>query len=323
MKKVAGSLFIDSLCALSGIGIWPRFIEPRLLLTTHLTWKLPTVHSHLDGLKIVQFSDLHFNSTVSSGRLKQISETIRSLHPDILLFTGDFICYSQMESSERLGHFLSELSATLGCFCIFGNHDYASYVSRTSLGNYDILEPINPVAGFVKGIRTLFQRQIRSGQISNRVKSISLHEELCQTLQKTSFQILENKTTTLPIGLNIVGLGDYSLGRFLPHLAFQNYEKDYPGIVLSHNPDTLSKLTIYPGNWVFCGHTHGEQIHLPFPSTLRNVSRKLTRLEDIRYTRGLYHIGEKTIYVNRGIGCHKPLRFCSPPEILFVTLKKE
>lgn len=314
LSKKAGSLIVDSISVLSLIGIWPRFIEPKLLSTTYLTFQgFP-----FDNLKIVHLTDLHFHKGVSSKFLNKITEKVNNENPDLLLFTGDFICCATLEEEKRLEAFLNSLKAKLGHFCTFGNHDYEKYVTRNKNGDYILSKPINPLRGFIMGLRTLFESQ-KIGKISPEVFKIGLHEKLLSLLKKTPFTVLENKTIPLPIGLNLVGLGDYALGRFRPDIAFKDYNRALPGIVLTHNPDTFPLLTQYPGEIVLSGHTHGEQIHFPF-SPLRKLSQKLTRIENPELTRGLYEKEGKKLYVNRGIGCHKPLRLFSPPEILVIQV---
>lgn len=322
IRKIS-SLFIDAFCIASGIGIWPRFVEPRLVKITELTWNFPNLPKQLKGLRIVQLSDLHFHANLPTRFLKKILKKVRGAKPDIIVFTGDFLCYSKIEDPKRLQEFLSALTAPLGSFCVFGNHDYASYVSRNREGIYDVLKPSHPVSGLFKGLKALTQNTSINGVFSKKAQSAALHQELCCLLEQTPFKLLENTCVTLPVGLNIVGLGEYGLGRCRPETAFAGYQKQFPGIVLAHNPDAFSLLTNFPGEFILSGHSHGEQIHFPFPKILRTVSKKLTRLENPDFSRGLYTRGEKKHYINRGIGCHKPLRFCSPPEILLLTLSDE
>lgn len=319
-SRKLGSFLVDASCFLSVVGIWPRFIEPFLLSTTHLHWKVPSPYSHLKGLKILQISDLHFHSEISKSFLKKISDRILNLRPDLLLFTGDFLCYSQMEGTENLKTFLKELDAPLGSFCIFGNHDYASYVSRNREGTYDVMKPIHPLVGLSKGIRSLFSKSPLKKGVTEGASKVPLNSPLCHLLQQTPFQLLENASIQLPVGLNLVGLGEYGLGRCRPDIAFKNYDTSLPGIVLTHNPDSWPQLFSYPGEVILSGHTHGEQIHFPFPRFMRSLSKKLTRVENPEFTRGVYQHNEKLLYVNRGLGCHKPIRFCSIPEVLVITV---
>ena len=53
-------LLWDVACAVSIVGIWPRFIEPNLLRVTRLTLPIRNLPSTLLGLRVVHFSDLHF-----------------------------------------------------------------------------------------------------------------------------------------------------------------------------------------------------------------------------------------------------------------------
>lgn len=97
----------DAWCCLSIVGIWPRFIEPRLLSKTYLTLPLPHLPNKLSGLKVAQFSDLHLHPQVSDHFLQKIQNAVASFEPDLILFTGDFLCFSLNRDLKRLKDFLS------------------------------------------------------------------------------------------------------------------------------------------------------------------------------------------------------------------------
>lgn len=315
------SVVVDFLSIASVVGIWPRYIEPKMVSVSHVPWKLTKSQAHLDNLTIVHLSDLHFHKGVSQKFLDKVVRRVCRQRPDLILFTGDFICYSKLEEADRLKAFLSRLAAPLGSYCIFGNHDYSQYVSRNRQGVYDLIPPPNPIVGVMRGLKTLIASPANGYAVSDRVLAIPPHAELSSLIKQTPFTLLENATTTLPIGLNISGLGDMALGRCRPETAFAGYNKNYPGIILSHNPDSFPQLLDCPGDWILSGHTHGEQIHFPWPG-LRKISQKLARLENREYTRGLFTVGNKKMYVTRGLGCHKPFRFCSIPEITVIKTEK-
>ncbi len=316
------SFIVDCIAVCTLVGIWPRFIAPRRVKTTVLTWKVKDSAAHLDGLKILHMSDLHFHERMPQKFLDKIVRRANRLKPDLILFTGDFICYSHLEETDRLLTFLSRLRAPLGCYCSLGNHDYAQYVSLNSSGKYDLLPPPKPLTGLYRGLKTLFSSKKIAQGVSERALSIPMHEELYSLLRKSPFTLLENSTVTLPIGLNLTGLGDFALGRCRPETAFSGYNRQFPGLILSHNPDTFPLLANYPGDWILAGHTHGEQIHLPWPKWGRKLTRKLAQLENEAYTRGLVRVGEKSCYVSRGLGCHKPIRLFSPPELCLIQVEK-
>jgi len=307
----------DLFCLASVAGIWPRFIEPRLILTTPVRLKVPNLPSDLDGFKILQFSDLHINSRSSSSFLKRLIKKAKELQPDLIVFTGDFLCYSKLSDPERLTSFLRQFHAPYGCYAILGNHDYASCVSINSKGEYDEIEPPKG-SSLRRGFARLGKSITLTKTSTDKAKSIPLHSELIQHLAKTPFKLLHNQTVNLTVGetkLNLTGLGEYMLGRVDAEAAFRNYDRNAPGIVLLHNPDGIPLLNDCPGDVILSGHTHGGQINLPW------MWKKFTLLENMEFKKGLLNVGRKWVYINRGVGSVLPFRWFSPPEFTLITLE--
>jgi len=78
------------------------------------------------GLKIIQFTDLHYGTTVNTKRLESIVNKINSINPDIILFTGDLVDkhYSlKNNEADEIKGLLNKLNATLGKYATEGNHD--------------------------------------------------------------------------------------------------------------------------------------------------------------------------------------------------------
>ena len=65
--------------------------------------KLP---EHFNGLKIIQFSDLHYGSTIDSKKLKEIVQMINKRNPDLVFFTGDLITNKKDEESSLNTNFI-------------------------------------------------------------------------------------------------------------------------------------------------------------------------------------------------------------------------
>ncbi|CCB85146.1 uncharacterized metaLLophosphoesterase TC_0746 [Parachlamydia acanthamoebae UV-7] len=308
----------DAWCIFSVVGIWPRFIEPNLVEVSHVDVAIPHLPLALDGLKIVQFSDLHLNKSVSSFFLKKVIRKINQLNPDLLFFTGDFLCKSVLDDQQRMKNFFNSLNACYGCYAIFGNHDYEKCISINHEGDYDVVESIQ--SNLIRGFQRLLNDVPVTGTIVERAKKVELHPELLTVLQETSFKTLHNETEQVQIGdsfLNICGLGEYMAGRCLPEIAFKNYDKQYPGIILAHNPDSSALLESYPGEVILSGHTHGCQINLPW------MWKKFTKLENMSLRKGFFKVRDKWLYVNRGVGAIMKFRWFSVPEVLFLTLRKK
>lgn len=306
----------DFFCISSIIGIWPRFIEPRLLLTSKLELEILGLPKDLHNLKILQFSDLHFSRSFSPFLLSRLVRKINKLAPDIIVFTGDFICHSSFQDKKGLEKFLSSLNAPYGCYAILGNHDYEKGVSISDSGHYDLLEKKH--SSLIRAFQRFFKRPPLNKSLGIKVKDIRFHQELLTAIKNTPFTLLHNETAVIPIKnsfLNICGLGEYMLGKCLPEKAFVNYDRRFPGIVLVHNPDAIPLLKEYPGEMVLCGHTHGMQVNLPW------LRHKFTLIENKEFSRGHIITNKSQAYVNRGISGIVPFRWFSPPELLLLTLR--
>ena len=111
------------------IGI--LFIYARYLGTSNLVIKEYSIINekiplNFHGLKIVQFSDLHYGTTIKEEELKNVINKINELNPDIIFFTGDLIdnSYKISEDEEKLiTEELNKLEPNIGIYAVRGNHD--------------------------------------------------------------------------------------------------------------------------------------------------------------------------------------------------------
>ncbi len=111
------------------IGI--LFIYARYLGTSNLVIKEYSIINekiplNFHGLKIVQFSDLHYGTTIKEDELKNVINKINELNPDIIFFTGDLIdnSYKISEDEEKLiTKELNKLEPNIGIYAVRGNHD--------------------------------------------------------------------------------------------------------------------------------------------------------------------------------------------------------
>lgn len=315
-NKLASPLIWDLFCALSLVGIWPRFVEPRLVFTTRSLLPIRNLPRDLNGFHIVQISDLHFHHHTSASFLDKIVRKCERLRPDLIAFTGDFLCFSQLNEPERLRAFLQRFSAPYGCYAAFGNHDYASFISINCQGDYDVIEPPT-TSSLSRAFSRLKSTITLTKKTTDQAKKTPLHVDLLSLLKETPFQVLHNTSTLLSIKgtkLNVCGLGEYSMGKLDAKEAFLNYNDNFPGVILLHNPDGVPALKSHPGDIILSGHTHGGQVNLPW------MWKKFTTLENMHFKRGLIKCDDKWLYVNRGLHSVLPFRWFAPPEILSLTL---
>ena len=71
--------------------MYARFIGTMSLTTKEYTITDELLPSGFDGLKIVHFSDLHYNRAITLDKVKSIVKEINEINPDIVVFTGDLI----------------------------------------------------------------------------------------------------------------------------------------------------------------------------------------------------------------------------------------
>jgi uncharacterized protein len=261
--------------------------------TEEVTINIKGLSSDLDGLRIVQISDLHLPCFYNHKKLLQkVMYDINSLKPDLLLNTGDFIDFGWREY-ERDDTILSKASSRYGNFAILGNHD---------IGTYD----------------PFFTEADRNNNIlimNNLIKA-------------SGYQVLNDEFKTVKIGkARIALIGVLTKGRF-PHITHGDLLKAISGldsvnlkILLSHDPnqwaeDVAGKTDI---DITLSGHTHGMQM---------GILTKNFRWSPSKYFyphwNGLYTEGHQYQYVNRGLGSSAmPFRIWMPPEITVITIKKE
>lgn len=104
-------------------GGYASLWEPRHLSIESLELEFARLPAAFDGLKVVQFSDLHLGFHTHEKDIKSLMATITSQSPDIICFTGDIVDNSAEPLAQAVPY-LSSLHAPLGKYAILGNHDH-------------------------------------------------------------------------------------------------------------------------------------------------------------------------------------------------------
>ncbi len=81
----------------------------------------------LDGITIVQLTDVHIGPTLGREFVEALVERTNALLPDVIAITGDLIDGSVAELSDAVAP-LGQLRARHGVFFVTGNHEYYSGV---------------------------------------------------------------------------------------------------------------------------------------------------------------------------------------------------
>ncbi|HYF01906.1 MAG TPA: metallophosphoesterase [Patescibacteria group bacterium] len=95
----------------------------RDFTTYNVNVPIPNLPRALDGVRIVQLSDIHAGSFFSHEPLQEIRRIVSNLRPDMIVITGDFVNFSPKELNVIYSE-LERFKAPLGVWGSIGNHDH-------------------------------------------------------------------------------------------------------------------------------------------------------------------------------------------------------
>jgi predicted MPP superfamily phosphohydrolase len=128
------------------------YIGSRWLQVKELEARFPDLPAGLEGMRIVQISDLHVGPHTPRGYLAAVVRAVRAAQPDLIAITGD-----QVDDYARdvacFADAFTGLSAPLGVFAVPGNHDvYAGWAPvRAGLEAMGITVRVNDAVEIVRG----------------------------------------------------------------------------------------------------------------------------------------------------------------------------
>ncbi|MEQ8421463.1 MAG: metallophosphoesterase [Arenibacter algicola] len=246
-----------------------------------------------NGLRIVQISDLHLGSfNYRYHILHRAINTINSLKPDFIFFTGDLVNNYAWELNGW-EDVLKSLTAQQGKYSVLGNHDYGDY------SKWESEEERN----------------------SNFADIKDFHAQIGFKLLLNEAECIENKGDKIAI----VGVENWGNPPFKQYgdlkQSLQGVEDVGFKILLSHDPSHWSEEVVNKTNiaLTLSGHTHGMQAGI-------NIKNKEWSPIKYKYKHwaGLYRLGHQFLYVSRGLGWMGfPGRLGMRPEITFIELEKE
>ena len=241
-----------------------------------------------DGYRIVQWTDAHVG-TLTGHRQQILARAIDSINAqqaDMVVFTGDLqsVKTSEVEFHREL---LSSIKARDGVFSVLGNHDYPVYNGADEFDKY-----------------------------ADFGRRCSLDEELGWTLLSNEHRTVRRGDDHIIIaGMENDGDGsDHNpqLGNI--QLALWGVSRNDFVVMLEHDPRSW-RNTILPHSHTqltLSGHTHAMQAALLGWSPVSLFYKE---------TWGLYRIGQRAIYVSKGLGGVIPFRIGTPGEIVVITLR--
>jgi predicted MPP superfamily phosphohydrolase len=271
-----------------GVGVagamgYAFLVEPRWLGVSRREIPIRGLPAALDGLRVVQLTDVHHGPWLSLAYVRDVVQTTNELAPDLVCLTGDYVHHSEAYI-EPVVEELARLRPRIATVAVLGNHDWWEDVDR---------------------MRRALDRA-----------SIPLLDNGRRVLTPD-----RRVTADAAEGLAVCGVGDLWEDTQDYQAALGGLPADMPRLLLSHNPDVaeepdlvLSGLRV---DLMLSGHTHGGQVRFPFlgpPVTNSRFGQK--------YAEGLVQGPVCRVFVCRGIGVSGfPLRLGVPPEIAVLELR--
>lgn len=120
-QTMAGGAFLAG-GGLAAFGSWRAFSPP---LVTELAVKIPKLPRALDGLTIVQLTDIHVGPFIRRRYMDALVQQANALRPDLFAITGDLVD-GDVPTLGGAVSALSGLKSRYGSFFVTGNHDYYS-----------------------------------------------------------------------------------------------------------------------------------------------------------------------------------------------------
>ena len=291
LKIVARNGLATGLGSVVGVTAWGMIVEPRRIEITRRRATISDLDPALDGLRIVQLSDLHHGPFVSLTYLRHAIELANAEKPDLVMLTGDYVLRSPIYLRAIIDAF-RDLTPSIGVVATMGNHDWWED------------GPLTQRAFKRTGIPLL----------DNDRRVITPDRKLV---------VMRGRGVQIDRGLCIAGVGDLWTDRQDYDSALAGVPSSLPTLLMSHNPDVAEEPTFLAArrdgmrvDMMFSGHTHGGQIAFPVIGAPIVPSRY-----GQKYLNGIVQGPACPVHMSRGLGLTGvPLRLSVRPEISVLDL---
>jgi predicted MPP superfamily phosphohydrolase len=222
-------------------ALWGGLRHRHDIAVTELDVFVDGLPPHLEGLTLVQLTDLHIGIFTGRAELLRLVELTRRLDADHVVITGDIVDYSPAHIPEGMA-LLSRVRARHGTYAVLGNHDHYAGPRRV----YDGLRRA--------GITPLVNGAVRlTGGAREGIVLAGVDDVMAPRLGTGRGPDLE--------------------------LALRGQPDDEPLVLLAHNPICFDIPMRRRPALQLSGHTHGGQINPggAMRGLLRYVAGRYTR----------------------------------------------
>jgi predicted MPP superfamily phosphohydrolase len=265
------------------------------LTTENLTVAIADLPRSLQGKKLVQISDLHYDGVLlSEEMLAEAIAVSNQAQPDLVVLTGDYITTTPNPIYQLVKR-LKQLESSYGVYAVLGNHDiYYKYAKTevtkalTSIGIQVLWNQIAYPLGKelpIVGLADFYSQEFNPAKVMEQLDPqtprivLSHNPDTAEILKKWRVD-LQLSGHTHGGQIIIPGIGPV----ILAHAKFLG---KIPRKVRRRVPCLRVKYSgMKYGNWL----------------------------------QGFHQVGNNQLYVNRGLGTYFPGRLFCPPEVTIITL---
>ncbi|QSQ25499.1 metallophosphoesterase [Pyxidicoccus parkwayensis] len=216
-RTMAGGAFIAG-SGMAAYGSWRAFSLP---LVTELAVKIPKLPRALDGLTIVQLTDIHVGPFIRRRYMDALVQQANALKPDLFAITGDLVD-GDVPTLGGAVSALSGLKSRYGSFFVTGNHDYYSGDEEWS----EFLQSL--------GIQVLRNRHVSIGDAGASLDLVGVDDWSGGRRQRRP---------------------GYDLDR-----ALAGRDSERAAVLLAHQPANFTVAAERGVDLQISGHTHGGQL---------------------------------------------------------------
>jgi len=226
----------------------------------------------LSSLKVALVTDIHMGPIVNLNRVEKLTKIINDLKPDVVLYAGDIIDDDvKYVADNNITGPLRHIKPHLGSYAVLGNHEYIG------------------------------------GQPATAV----------ELLETAGLQVLRDQWIKVADAFFIVGRDDMSITRYAGRNTTSLSEimiginKDYPVLLLDHQPGRIEEAERQGIDLQLSGHTHKGQF---FPNDL--ITSRVYEQDWGYLKKGVYQLIVSCGYGTWG----PPIRLGNSPEIVEITI---